>query len=356
MTGTATVVDHVRLLRNHPELRWRYRVHEQILPAIRRNGGEVRWTEVVIQHTGYQDPALRRRKLERDLRLLRLEDAEHPDDPFTLFNLGQVYHELGQTAAAVPLWRRSLERSEPGDSIVRKLYALLAQGHRQLGQSREAVAACRAGRVYYPDDIELLFQEGLGRRELRDYHGAEQCLRQLLETQPGEHFGSVNTGLRGYKARHNLAVLYHEQGRGTEAEVQWQAALAERSDFLPAWLGLAEVYLGQQRWDAVEEIAQRLEKESPDSVEAAVLRARSYLARQEFPAARQLLDETIARAPEVVWPRVVLSQVLLQEGRDWAAAEQALRQILAREPSHIEARRNLAILRQQQGRAAETAS
>ncbi len=34
--GSATVVDHIRLFRNHPEARWRYRVHEQILPALRR--------------------------------------------------------------------------------------------------------------------------------------------------------------------------------------------------------------------------------------------------------------------------------------------------------------------------------
>ncbi len=285
-TSTATVVDHVRLFRNHPAIRWQYRVHEQILPAIRRQGGEVRWTDVVIQHTGYQDPALRRRKLERDLRLLQLEDAEHPDDPFTLFNLAQVYQELGQVAEAVPRLRRSLERSEPGDSIVRKLYALLAQAHRQLHQPREAVAACRAGRVYYPDDIELLFQEGLGRRELRDFAGAEQCLWQLLQAQPGEHFASVDTGLRGYKARHNLAVLYHEQGRTTEAEAQWQAALAERPDFGAAWLGLGELYLGQQRWGELEQAARQPEESSRQGMEAAVLRARGQLARQEFGAAR----------------------------------------------------------------------
>src|SRR5262249_28032262 len=68
-TGMATVVDHVRLFRNHPQVRWQYRVHEQILPAVRRSGGEVRWSDVVIHHVGYQDPATRRRKLDRDLRL-----------------------------------------------------------------------------------------------------------------------------------------------------------------------------------------------------------------------------------------------------------------------------------------------
>jgi hypothetical protein len=40
ITKTATVVDHVRLFRNLPGLRWRYRVHEQILPAVRQRGGE----------------------------------------------------------------------------------------------------------------------------------------------------------------------------------------------------------------------------------------------------------------------------------------------------------------------------
>src|SRR5205085_9412231 len=113
--------DHIRLFRNHPDLRWRYRVHEQILPAVRRLHGEVRWSDVVIHHVGYQDAALRRRKLDRDLRLLNLENAEQPDDPFTLFNLGSVYEELGQVREALPMLERSLERSQPGDSIVREL-------------------------------------------------------------------------------------------------------------------------------------------------------------------------------------------------------------------------------------------
>src|SRR5262249_34673102 len=123
--GSGMVVDHVRLFRNRPDVRWKYRVHEQILPAVRATGGTVRWSDGVIHHTGYQDPALRGRKLERDLRLLRLEDAEHPGDPFTLFNLGSVYQELGRQGEAIPLLRRSLERSHPTDSIVRKLYALI---------------------------------------------------------------------------------------------------------------------------------------------------------------------------------------------------------------------------------------
>src|SRR5262249_41280693 len=86
VTGAATEVDHIRLFRNDPAIRWEYRVHEQILPSVRRRGGQVRQAPVIIQHTGYQDPSLRGRKLQRDLRLLQLDLQDHPDEPFILFN------------------------------------------------------------------------------------------------------------------------------------------------------------------------------------------------------------------------------------------------------------------------------
>jgi glycosyltransferase involved in cell wall biosynthesis len=85
-----TVVDHVRLFRNRLEHRWKYRVHEQILPALKSTGTEIRWTDIVIHHVGYQDPALTRQKLERNLRLLHLDHAEHPDDPYILFKHREV--------------------------------------------------------------------------------------------------------------------------------------------------------------------------------------------------------------------------------------------------------------------------
>jgi Tfp pilus assembly protein PilF len=350
-SGTATEVDHVRLFRNHPRIRWRFRVHEQILPAVRDAGGQVRWADVVIEHAGYQDPALRGRKLQRDLRLLQLEQAEQPDHPFTLFNLGSVTRELGRPAEALPLLRRSLERSHPQDSIVRKLYALIVGCHRDLGQAEQALAACRAGLNLCPDDAELLFLGSVLCRERGDLAGAEGCLLRLLNGRPGKHFASVTDGLRGYKARNNLALLHRQQGRDAEAEAQWRQALAERPDFANAWIGLAELLLGQRRWPDLEEAARRLETEAHGPVEAAVLRARGLLARGEFAAGRGLLEQTIAVQPRALWPRVVLSHALLQEGRDPNAAERALHAVLELDPGNAEARTNLAVLRRQRQQA-----
>src|SRR5258708_29921147 len=71
--GGQTVVDHIRLFPLREDVRWTYRVHEQILPALRRVNVPVRWTDITVRHTGYTDPALRERKLQRDCKILMEE-------------------------------------------------------------------------------------------------------------------------------------------------------------------------------------------------------------------------------------------------------------------------------------------
>jgi GT2 family glycosyltransferase len=240
-TQDGTVVDHVRLFRNRPDVRWDYRVHEQILPAVRESKAEVRWTDVVVRHVGYTDPPLRRRKLERDLRLLRLEDAERPDHPFVLFNLGSVSQELGQLEGALDYFRRSLERSHPADSITRKLFGLTAGCLWRLNRREDALAVCAEGRGFYPDDAELLYREAGFREDQADWPGAEACWRRLVDGKEGPHFASVGAGLRGYLARHRLALCCLRRGQDDEAETHWQQALAQRPDFAEAHQGLQEL-------------------------------------------------------------------------------------------------------------------
>jgi tetratricopeptide (TPR) repeat protein len=345
-----TVVDHVRLFRNRPDLRWKYRVHEQILGAVRQSGGQVVFTDIVIQHVGYLDPAQRVRKRERDIRLLQLENTEHPNDPFTLFNLGMEYLDLDRPAEALPYLRHSLELSHPNDSIVRKLYAQLARCHRKLGQGRQALDACRMGRAFYPDDTELLFLESQVRYDQRDLHGAVVCSERLLRNPngDGDHFASVDAALHGFKARSNLAVYYCGLGRFAEAEAQWQAAVAEKPTFVPAWLGLGDLYLTQSRWPEFTSLTDRMPQAAPQAVvEANTLKARGHLAPKQYVSAQAILEETIAMAPQAVLPREILTHVLLQEGKQWDKAEQSLRDLLELDPGNAEARKNLeALLRQ----------
>ena len=68
---------------------------------------------------------------------------------------------------------------------------------------------------------------------------------------------------------------------------------------MEAWIGLADGWLAQDRFEELEQTARRLEREPSTYVAGAVLAARMHLARQEFVAARELLEQAIVRHREL---------------------------------------------------------
>jgi glycosyltransferase involved in cell wall biosynthesis len=226
--GGETVVDHVRLFPLRSEIRWTYRVHEQILPALRRAGVPVRWSDVTVRHTGYADKGLRLRKLARDEAILLEELRDRPEDPFILFNLGSIAVERQDWRGALNHLTRSLEGSAPTDSITRKLHALIARSHQMLGETDRALAACALGLRADPNDAELLFREAVIRRNAGDRAGAERCWRRVLTLRRPQMFSSVDMGIYGHLTLRNLAALAEERGDRDEARRLWRAVLAER--------------------------------------------------------------------------------------------------------------------------------
>lgn len=344
------LLDQVRLFRNLPSIRWDYRIHEQILPTVNRAGGVVRWANVIIDHVGYVDSSTRRGKLERNLRLLELDYAERPKDAFTLFNLGWTLLDLGKTDEALTHLQSALQKTKPSSSTLRKLYHLLALAYRHLERKEEALQMCQQGLERFPLDAEMLCEQGLLQRDQRDFRGAEKSWLSLLDAQRGQYFSSEEVGLRGFRTRQLVAEIYRAQERRLEAEVQWRAALAERVDFEPAWMGLAELYLRSERWPELEYFLQKLEENGLNPAKVGWLRARGQVQRGEIAAARRTLAGVVVQDSSALGPRVLLSQVLLQEGRDWVAAERALRDVLEIDPNHAETRHNLRVLLRRLGK------
>ncbi len=226
-SGGKTVVDHIRLFPRLKGMRWTYKVHEQILPALRRARVAVRWTDIHVRHTGYTDPAFRAKKLARDRRILLGELGERPNDPFVLFNLGMIAHEHKEWASALGYLERSLAGSAPGDSITRKLYALIARVQQMLGDSGAALRTCTNGLSLDDEDGELWFRKGIAHRHRNELDEAEAAWRRVLSLRRPEKFASVDQGIYGHVTRRNLAALVAERGDFEEARRLWRAVLDE---------------------------------------------------------------------------------------------------------------------------------
>lgn len=343
-TSSGCLVTQARLFRRQGSVHWRRRVHEELVPENPETRLEMRHSELVIHHVGYESPAHRRVKLHRDLRLLQLDYAVNPDDPLTLFHLAWEHLELGHFPQSARYARRALVRNPD----LSRLYTVLAQALAKMNQKPQALATCNQGLIRIPEDQELLYYRGVLQGELGDLAGAEQTLVKLINLAPQRHFffcGEV--GLQTEKARFMLGLLYQQLGRWAEAEVQFRTAIRYHPRSSQAWLGLGQLYLAARHAEGFAHALAELRQCPTGDVLAAVLEARWRIEFQDFAGAARLLEQAIARDPRMIWPRLVLSDLAMRGAVDHASAVRIHREILELDPQHKVARDRLEMLLRQ---------
>jgi GT2 family glycosyltransferase/tetratricopeptide (TPR) repeat protein/2-polyprenyl-3-methyl-5-hydroxy-6-metoxy-1,4-benzoquinol methylase len=336
-----TVVDHVKLFRNRLDLRFDGRIHEQILPAIRQAGGDVAWTELYVVHSGSdQSPAAQERKRHRDLRILKLELAERPGHPFTLFNLGMTYVDGAQLAEGAEFLRRSIAVSGSEESHLRKAYALLVYAEMRLEHREEATRICRRARELFPDDTELRFREAVLLHDMGLLEEAVAAYHDVLDHREDRHFTSMDHGLAGFKARQNLALVYADLSRLDEAESQWRMVVSEAPTYRAGWRGLGETLVRRGSTKQAAAIARQMAGEPALRQEGFLLMSRITVASGSANEARNWLELALHENHDDLEAMRWACQFMFEHGTT-DEAERALVRLLGRTPDDASAHHNL---------------
>ncbi|MBX3436539.1 MAG: glycosyltransferase [Planctomycetaceae bacterium] len=341
-----TVVDHVKLFRNRPDLRFEFRIHEQILPAIRRAGGEVAFTEIYVVHAGYdRSRDGQAKKLERDFKLLHRELGDRPDHPFVLFNLGMTHADCGQHAQAIGRLQRCLDVSGPDESHVRKAYALLIHSLLQTQRLDEAEQVCHQGRTIFPDDKELLFRQAMLKQQQGRLEAAVASYHEVLSITDGRHFTSVDAGLGGFKARHNLAILHEELEDFESAVHEWRRITEEQRDYAPAWRGLIDALAKLGRAEDIAPVSAAVADDPHPRLRSVALygAGRQFELRGETDQALALFAAADRLDPQEPAALHQTCRLLFEAGR-WSRARESLEELQRRQPEDASVLHNLGIV------------
>lgn len=242
--GSGTRVDHIKLFRRFPGMRFEHRIHEQILPSINEYGGMHTRSSAYVLHSGYDtSPEGQARKAERDWTLLRLDFKERPRHPFTNFNIGMTYHFSGKHKQAILWLRRCLKLTDPSQSIVRKTYAMLAISTRQIKGEEAALELFEEGLKVAPDDPELLYQQGHSLVALGKLEEAKQSYERVLQQNIDDHLSSVDVGIVNFKAQHALAGAHRLDGDYKKAKDSYLKVLEAAPHFTPSAFELFDAAL-----------------------------------------------------------------------------------------------------------------
>ena len=139
---TGTRFSQIRVLPNNPKIRFEGRIHEQILPSIRKFKFPEDKLPFEIFHTGYEDPALLREKQVRNLDLFK---EEYPDpmkmDPNAMYHYA-ASHEIIEDFENALIWmKNALEKAkkEHYDELVILIPQNIARVLEHFGKTDEAM-------------------------------------------------------------------------------------------------------------------------------------------------------------------------------------------------------------------------
>jgi GT2 family glycosyltransferase/tetratricopeptide (TPR) repeat protein/2-polyprenyl-3-methyl-5-hydroxy-6-metoxy-1,4-benzoquinol methylase len=347
--SSVTVVSHVKLFRNLPDLRFDGRIHEQILPAINAANGEVAWSDAFVLHAGYDhSPEGQKRKLERDLRILHQELKERPEHPFTLFNLGMTYADMGEYRQAADYLHRSLKASGPKESHLRKVYALLVNCYRNLELPYIAEDWCRQGLEKFPLDAELRFYQANLYHEAGRLPDAVRCFQHLLEVKEEPHYQSYDRGIDSFKTRQNLAVVYGQIGELEKAEEQWRLIVEEMPKYSPGWGGLGDNLVAQGKSGEARAMATQLLKENGLALEGLLLQSKLASRAGDIPSAERNLRQAVQDYPNQARPLEELSRFLFENGRA-RESEEPLKHLIKLDRENAPALHNLGSVYMEKG-------
>lgn len=134
----------IRLFRNHPQVRFEGRIHEQICNSLRALGLPGATLEgAKILHHGYRPSEMAAKgKVDRTVRLLEREVLEHPEDAFHWFNLCNAHFVAGRWQDAEHAGRQCASHLRENDPYGALNYQLLAGALSAQGKLERGLEAC----------------------------------------------------------------------------------------------------------------------------------------------------------------------------------------------------------------------
>ncbi len=328
--GYAVVNNRLRMFRNRPEYRFTGRVHEQISHTLPLYApGRVVQTSVRLEHYGYLKSVLdSKAKVQRNIRLLRVEVDENPTDASLRFTLGSEYAAAGDDEAALPEFERAwaLMTAGGGDAddvrVPPPLVSRLVRAMRLGGRVEDAASLAAEGLRRFPTFTDLVLAQANMAAAGGRHHEARALYRRCIELGDAPVHYRPLVGCGTYLPRIGLAELEVINGDHEAARQLLDWCIEHHPGFTGVIRPYAALLLtvGVQPEEVVAEIERRV---APLTPTVRFMLGSALQGGGALKAAEGQYRLAIASQPGSAEARVALAETLLWLGDNAGAAEHA---------------------------------
>ncbi|TSA55929.1 MAG: glycosyltransferase family 2 protein [Planctomycetaceae bacterium] len=220
ITGISSA--QIRMFPNALGLEFKYRVHEQIRPALMEKGIPIIFKEINIIHTGYTDQSAVTAKQKRNIKLLEEDLMDYPDDGFLHYMAAMAWLDLKKYASAKEAFLKAWELS----------IAAPDKRHLALGAALELVElGLKKEQILQPEvmtwlekaeDIEknyprCLYLRGRLAYEENDMSNSLKSLNSLMDCQMPDLLLPININMLKTVGAALMSQIYIKTGRPKDA-------------------------------------------------------------------------------------------------------------------------------------------
>lgn len=220
----------LRLFRNNGHYLFSGRIHEQVIVPTEQVV-DIASSPIIRHH--FLPPKERRRKRERNLRLLKQCLQSAPHNPYLWYYTGVEWIMLNKPAKALPYLQASYELL-PVDRPMFKTSALryCVIALQSFGEVPKALELIVEGNSLYPQYADLLYLGGVLFREIQEYSQAVKWFKAALAAGSPPPFYSHHTGAESYLSYYQLGYCYEQLGKIDQAQEVYLIALNTHSSYL----------------------------------------------------------------------------------------------------------------------------
>lgn len=240
----------VRLFRNDPHYRFRYRVHELIEPSILEHQGVLAASSIPIHHFTYQkEAAFVEAKEKRYLTLALKQIADTPGNPKPYREAAQVYLKNGDNANAERCLRKGIDL-DPGDP---SRYLYLGGLYLACQRLNEGEDVLTRGLTIAPDNVAMMINLACVHLCKSQFDQAYALLQRALALAPDSA-----------KVHNNLGFLHLATHRAEHAVRSFQSALKYSPRDIVALINLGVLYLDRKEFDQAQILLKRAHDLKPE--------------------------------------------------------------------------------------------
>jgi glycosyltransferase involved in cell wall biosynthesis len=228
----------LRLFRNHPLIRFKGVIHENIWPGIdayrRAHGGRIGRSDLALDHEGYEGDQAS--KHERNLPLLERAVQDDPTRVYLWCHLASIHAARGDAAGAEQAWTRALELSRrrawplPEDALP---YVGLIQWRGSRAEDVDRLLD--EAMVRFRDNLQLVWLCGRTHMARGRFAEAIPHFERLVQCgETGEHDRSTayDRRLFGVLSYDSLATCHFRLGHWATSRRYFELAAAEAPERL----------------------------------------------------------------------------------------------------------------------------